>query len=207
MFFTYEHLKFRYDPFPIGLARPLMDEGTYRTFVENFPPLDIFKSFAVMGKEGQLDLGYRYASPVARRLRQLRDGLRGKASSGKYSPLRARFEFSALPVDGGFLVPHTDAPTKVATIVVSMLKDGEWDPAFGGGTDFNKPKSDHLRYNQMNRSAAFEDMDVIDSLDFVPNQGVMFVKTFNSWHSVRPMTGQGSKATRNTLTVTVEKLA
>ena len=41
MFFTYEHLKFRYDPFPIGLARPLMDEGTYRTFVDNLPPLDL----------------------------------------------------------------------------------------------------------------------------------------------------------------------
>ena len=79
--------------------------------------------------------------------------------------------------------------------------------SFGGGTDFNRPKADHLRFNQMNRLAAFEDMEVIDTLDFTPNQGVMFVKTFNSWHSVRPMTGRGSTATRNTLTVTVEKLA
>jgi hypothetical protein len=32
-------------------------------------------------------------------------------------------------------------------------------------------------------------MDVIDTFEFTPNQAVMFVKTFNSWHSVRPMTG------------------
>jgi hypothetical protein len=32
----------------------------------------------------------------------------------------------------------------------------------------------------------------------------MFVKTFNSWHSVRPMTGAGSEAMRRTLTINIE---
>jgi hypothetical protein len=30
------------------------------------------------------------------------------------------------------------------------------------------------------------------------------VKTFNSWHSVRPMTGIGSDALRRTLTINIE---
>ena len=50
----------------------------------------------------------------------------------------------------------------------------------------------------------FKDMDVLDTYEFTPNQAVMFVKTFNSWHSVRPMTGQGSEAMRKTLTINIE---
>ena len=40
-----------------------------------------------------------------------------------FRSLEARFEFSALPADGGNIVPHTDAPTKIVTMVVSM-EDG-----------------------------------------------------------------------------------
>jgi hypothetical protein len=36
---------------------------------------------------------------------------------------------------------------------------------------------------------------------------VMFIKTFNSWHSVRPMTGKGSEAMRRTLTINIEAFA
>jgi hypothetical protein len=33
---------------------------------------------------------------------------------------------------------------------------------------------------------------------------VVFVKTYNSWHSVRPMTGKGVEALRKTLTIVIE---
>ena len=36
MYFSYDNLKFRYEPFPIGLAKPLMEESAYEEFVENF---------------------------------------------------------------------------------------------------------------------------------------------------------------------------
>jgi hypothetical protein len=36
---------------------------------------------------------------------------------------------------------------------------------------------------------------------------VVFVKTFNSWHSVRPMTGSGSALMRKTLTINIEAAA
>jgi hypothetical protein len=48
-------------------------------------------------------------------------------------------------------------------------------------------------------------MEVIDTYDFRPNQAVMFVRTFNSWHSVRPMQGKGSPAMRRTLTINIEE--
>ena len=47
-------------------------------------------------------------------------------------------------------------------------------------------------------------MEVLDTFDFTPNQAVVFVKTDNSWHCVRPMKGQGSDAMRKTLTINIE---
>jgi hypothetical protein len=85
-----------------------------------------------------------------------------------------------------------------------MVEEGEWKPDFGGGTDVNRPKDKRFCFNQLNKLAAFDDMEVIDTYDFGPNQLVLFVKTFNSWHSVRPMTGTGSKQLRKTLTINIE---
>ena len=59
----------------------------------------------------------------------------------------------------------------------------------------------------MNRLAGFEDMEVLDTYEFTANQAVIFVKTFNSWHSVRPMTGRDSNALRRTLTINIERNA
>ena len=253
MFFSYDHIKFRYDPFPIALAKPFMEPGLYEQFVQNFPPIGIFESFEELGKQGRkytlsekenkkvyldfvhsiplwrdfyawiksdafpygvmemlrqhdIDLGYRYVPPVRRLGRSVKNLIRGRHSA-RYVPLKARFEFSALPADGGHLVPHTDAPTKIVTIIVSILREREWDPSFGGGTDVNQPKEERHRFNYVNRLASFEDMEVLGTYDFTANQAVIFVKTFNSWHSVRPMTGSASSPLRKTLTINIEALA
>ena len=47
-------------------------------------------------------------------------------------------------------------------------------------------------------------MDILHTYEFRPNQAVVFVKTFNSWHSVRPMSAHGSKLLRKTLTINIE---
>jgi hypothetical protein len=252
MFFSYDNVKFRYDPFPIALAKPIMEPGLYEQFVDSFPPIEIFESFQELGKQGRkytlsekenkkayldfvqsvplwrdfhawiksdvfpyglmqilqqhdIDLGYRYVPPVRRLSRSVKNLIRGRRSS-RYVPLKARFEFSALPAEGGHLVPHTDAPTKIVTMIVSILRAGEWEPSFGGGTDVNQPKKECHRFNHLNRLASFEDMEVLDTYEFTPNQAVIFVKTFNSWHSVRPMAGRGSSALRKTLTINIERI-
>jgi len=151
-----------------------------------------------------IDLGYKKLPTTARRLAKLARNLtRGRLDAGQ-PPLSARFEFSMLPAEGGHVIPHTDSPGKIVTLVVSMVGEGEWDPAFGGGTDVNRPKDARLCYNELNRQAAFDDVEVLDTYEFTPNQAVVFVKTFNSWHSVRPMTGNGSAAMRKTLTINIE---
>ena len=189
MFFDYGQAEFRYTPFPIGIAKPVMPDARYAELVANFPPVELFESFEQMGKKGRKftlspkENKKRYddfvqgnplwrefhqwiksrdfvygalemlagashrsrlplrAARAARLVRQAKSLLRGRRAPG-YVPLEARFEFSALPADGGNLPPHTDAPTKIVTMIVSILEDGEWDEAIGGGTDVNWPKDD-----------------------------------------------------------------
>jgi len=118
--------------------------------------------------------------------------------------LKGRLEFSMLPVDGGFVRPHTDMPKKVVTFVVPIFKDGEWNPAYGGGTDINRAKDPRHAFNRLNEKLSFEDAEVLHTYPFAANQCLVFVKTFNSLHSVRPMTGTGSSAMRRSLTINIE---
>ena len=55
--------------------------------------------------------------------------------------------------------------------------------------------------------APFEDIEVFDTLEFSPNQVLMFIKTFNLWHSVKPMLGKGTDAMRRTLAINIEAFA
>ncbi len=52
MIFSFEHLQLRYEPFPIGVARPLMEESVYEQFLDSFPPMDLFEDYKQMGKPG-----------------------------------------------------------------------------------------------------------------------------------------------------------
>ena len=238
----------RYEPFPIGLARPAMDPGLYKQLLADYPPREYFDYLPKVGhkyslseknnpkkyeawvaehprwrefhrwikspefiegvlkalKDRGVDTGYRARVPTSKRLSKLARSLaRGHIDAGKPG-LTARFEFSMLPADGGSVIPHTDSPGKVITLVVSMVDEGEWPAQFGGGTDVNRPTDPRLYYNELNRQAGFEQMEILETFPFDPNQVVVFVKTFNSWHSVRPMTGQGSPAMRKTLTINIE---
>jgi len=249
MYFNYDHLEFRYEPFPIGLAKPLIEPGLYKEMLAGYPDREWFMYLEKLGHKyslsehfnpktfrkfldanplwndfnrwiksrdftrgvidalarRSLDIGY---DPDMTVLKQWRKRLthRGRLNCSA-SRLISRFEFSMLPADGGNIKPHTDSPSKIITLVVSMVDEGEWDPAFGGGTDVNQAKDVRRNFNQTNDQGRFEDMDVIDTFEFTPNQAVIFIRTFNSWHSVRPMTGKGSDAMRKTLTINIEAFA
>ncbi len=110
-----------------------------------------------------------------------------------------------LPAEGGYVTPHTDTPRKIITLVVSMVKAGEWDPSFGGGTEVDRAKNHRHAFNRANRYIPFEEAEPLHTFEFNPNQCVIFIKTFNSLHCVRPMTGNGSTAMRRRLTINIEK--
>lgn len=120
--------------------------------------------------------------------------------------LSARFEFSMLPANGGFIRPHTDSPQKIITLVVAMLGKGEWNPAFGGGTDVLRPKDITNNYNFKNNYLEFDEVETLTTFEYQPNQCVIFIKTFNSLHAVRPMTAQDGQLMRKTLTINIEKV-
>lgn len=122
------------------------------------------------------------------------------------SNISARFEFSMLPADGGFIKPHTDSPQKIITLVVGILNDGEWNPAFGGGTEVLRPKDSTDNFNYKNRYLEFDDVETLDKFEYTPNNCTIFIKTFNSLHAVRPMLARGSDLMRKTLTINIERV-
>jgi hypothetical protein len=151
----------------------------------------------------QIDLGLHFPISFGRRLQTTwRDLRRARWPRGDVA-LRSRFEFSALPAQGGSVTPHTDAPGKVITLVVSM--ESSWDKSLGGGTDVIRPLDARQSFNWLNRKLEFDEIEVLDTLEFEPNQVVVFTKTFNSWHCVRPMQGSDPALMRRTLTINIEE--
>jgi hypothetical protein len=244
----FSHLKMRYAPFPIGIARPVMDQATYQRFLDAFPPIELFEDYAYLGKVGNkltlsekenyatyqrfiskepwcdlhrwiknddfpyyimnmlrgasIDLGFKQVSRWTRIRKMLRS--RSVDYEVRNPRLRSRFEFSILRGDGGNLPPHTDAPSKAVTIIVSMARDGEWHDAWGGGTSVYQPRHERLNFNKMNKTADFSDMELIETYPFVPNQAIIFVKTHNSWHAVEPIVANDPNVLRRTLTINIE---
>jgi hypothetical protein len=148
-----------------------------------------------------LDLKECFQSPAAHMIKTLRKG-RFPAPGPR---LRSRFEFSVLKADGGEVAPHTDTPRKIITLVLAMIRDGEWEPHYGGNLDINRPTDPAYAFNWKNRVVPWDKIELVESIPFVPNQCMVFVKTFNSLHSVRRMTQAGSKALRKTVTIVIEK--
>lgn len=152
-----------------------------------------------------LPLHEAFETPSQRLRRGLRSIKHGHFPS-RGLRLRSRFEFSSLKADGGRVEPHTDVPRKVITLVLSMIRPGEWDTAYGGGLDINRAKDNRYAYNWQNRMVPWDKIEILDTVPFVPNQCIVFVKTHNSLHSVREMTQKNSKALRKSVTIVIEKV-
>jgi hypothetical protein len=117
--------------------------------------------------------------------------------------LSARFEFSAMPLQGGNILPHTDSPQKIITLVLSMRERAGWDEANGGSTEVMRPRDPAKSFNLANKYLTFDEVETVRHMPFDPNQCVIFIKTFNSLHAVRPMSGPAGMF-RRTLTINIE---
>lgn len=130
--------------------------------------------------------------------------LKSRIRMGK-RPIRARFEFQIHPADGGYITPHTDSPRKLITIVLTMHSGAEWDISWGGGTEVQVPIDEKNNFNHINYSLPFDKLNTIQVYDFNSNQALIFLKTFNSWHCVKPINGpQG--AFRRSIVINLEDL-
>lgn len=248
-YLDFTNLRFRYEPFPVGVAENIIPAEIYQQMLLCWPPTELFKVMPELGNKlalsekfhsrnyhrfvashpvwkgfhqwiksddfinhvmkaleaNHIDLGYRQdVSGFKRISKAIKSALRGRPSH-RGARLTARFEFQMMPATGGHIVPHTDTAAKIVTLVLSMPEPGEWDPAWGGGTDINRHRKPQYSFNWLNRQAPFEDMDIVDTYAYRPNQGVLFVKTFNSWHSVRPMLGNDQSAMRKSLIINITR--
>ncbi|MFC7052279.1 hypothetical protein ACFQI3_06205 [Hansschlegelia quercus] len=156
-------------------------------------------------RDHDVDLGFKRSqqSRGKRIKKAARSLMRGRLPSVE-APLYSRFEFSALPAHGGVVTPHTDAPEKFVTIVFSMVRPGEWQDQWGGGTDILLPKDETKSFNYMNKQVPYDQTEMTASVPYKPNQAMIFVKTHNSLHGVRQMVGPEG-AMRRTLTVVIER--
>lgn len=175
-----------------ALAKAGVDLGLDRARIRNRSRFD--------GAEAVLQ---RLPRGIAKAIHSTEDRLL-RARSGR-PVLRARFEFSTLRGDGGHILPHTDAPQKLITLVLSMLGPDGWNADWGGGTEVLRPKDPSASFNRLNRYLAFEETERLHTYPFEPNQCVVFVKTFNSLHGVAPVLG-GPEVERRTLTINIERV-
>lgn len=188
--------------------------ANYHRFIDSNRPWNKFYSWVksddfihqVGGflKSRNIDLGLdEYTKSFGQRLG---DSIRrlGKGKLPSRRRLRSRFEFSVLKADGGEVAPHTDAPRKIVTLVMTMIKDGEWSQDLGGGLDINRSTDDAYKFNWKNQIVPWDKIEVVETVPFVPNQCMIFVKTFNSLHSVKPMRSKGSDALRKSVTIVLE---
>jgi len=152
-----------------------------------------------------VDLGIRRQElTLSRRWRKLLLNLRRGRLPVTASPIYSRFEFSMLPAKGGEVIPHTDAARKFITLIVTMVEEGDWTPDWGGGTDILRPKDPAKNFNYTNEPLPYDACEVLKTVHFRPNQAMLFVKTFNSLHGVREMTGPEG-VLRRTLTINIER--
>lgn len=250
---SFANTEFIYEPYPIGVAHNVFEDGSYKSLVESFPSAELFKFMPALGNKyslselnnpglyndyvnasgpwrefhrwlkreefpyevlsmlcgRQIDLGIRKPEgdgakvPAPTLLERLRGGRHPPETS---AGLSARFEFSMLPAAGGFIKPHTDSPQKIITLVIAILNEGEWDASYGGGTEVLKPKDVTKNFNYTNRYLEFDEVETLKTFEYRPNQCVIFIKTFNSLHAVRPMTGNGAGLMRKTLTINIERV-
>ena len=156
-----------------------------------------------MLRSHNIDLGLTnipFSERMVRRWKALKKG----SPQPHFPKLRSRFEFSSMPITGGSIRPHTDHPSKVVTMVIPILRENEWNEDYGGGTSVVWPKDRTRSYNYTNGYLDFDEVDCVRTYPFEPNQCLVFVKTYNSWHAVWPMTGNDPTILRRTLTINIE---
>lgn len=153
--------------------------------------------------EHHIDVGFRSGTTWRKQtVKNIKAMLRGR-SSNRGVRLKGTWEFQMIPAHGGYLLPHTDAPNKIVAMTLSMISPGEWDESWGGGIDIGVAKEDRRVYNQLNVQADFDEIDWVDGIAFRPNTGVLFVKTYDSWHAVRPIQGPDDGTMRRNLVINI----
>jgi hypothetical protein len=223
--FNWDSVSVRHEPFSVFYIRDFLRPSFYRELAEAFPLLSHFRYRETLGNkylltesEGEPYYDFIKANPAWQKFyteiksinfrsqvlsflrSHMGQGIQDGELAGSFT---SRFEFSALTTNGGSQRPHTDSPRKVVTLALSLMKEGEWIPDWGGGTSICTPKDRTLYLNYSNQYLDFDDVEVIDTFPFLPNACVMFVKTSVSWHCVTPINLPDDTPIRKTVAISL----
>ena len=218
-----QQIDFRYEPFPIGYAPNVISPRFYNRLLDAWPAQSLFAHIPGYGNKFSLSPRHNpegYKAFIASSepwllmfqmvqsqpfIEYVLECLRAHNIDLGYNAdqLSSRFEFSMLSGEGGNMLPHTDSPQKLITLVVYMARPGEWDPAWGGGTSMLKPKDIRKNYNHLNVYLKFEETECLHTYPYLGNGCVVFIKTFNSYHAVYPIQGSAD-VLRKSLTINIE---
>jgi len=223
---SFERLTVIREPYAVARATRVLEPSLYATLAGSFPSVDLFQGTSGGSVNRKLTLSesshpdqyhaflasqpawqafHAYVKAPAFISQMLALLRQHQIAVDADVPLSARFEFSLLPADGGVLCPHTDIPEKRVTVVLAMRQDGDgWQDAWGGGTDILRPTDATVELIDYQADRAR--FDLVESMPYVPNAAVVFVKTLNSWHSVGPLTGPVGQL-RKTVTINIEDAA
>ena len=67
-----------------------------------------------------------------------------------------------------------------------------------------RPKDIRKNYNVYNSYFNFDECETLRTVEYLPNQGILFLKTFNSLHCVAPIRNEGGDVYRKTLTINID---
>ena len=102
------------------------------------------------------------------------------------------FEFSSIPLQNGYIMPHTDGGNKLVGFVIPIIDHKDQYKADNLGTKIFKAKTDKYKFNFYNKTVPFDHAELVRELPFEQNQMSLHVKTFNSLHGVGPIVNKGS---------------
>lgn len=194
------------NPFPIAVLDDLFEEQDYLELQRTFPvgrekPF-IYDAFEKNNfNESHEDfMPFIRSSPIWQKCGNLMRGagpLIGKLFDMNFSPKRVKFEFSMLK-NGGGLKPHPDSKSKTFTMVFYCPRN-DWDPAWGGNfeavSSLIDPDGDWS-----GKYAEWNQVETVLSPTFKHNRAVVFMRTNNSLHGVRPISCP-ENAVRTTCTI------
>lgn len=194
------------EPFRVRYFDDAMDEALWLRLAEAFPHGEALHSLNAVGLKNNLcDRDEGFAAYVDRRpvWREFHGWLRaafpqicadvfGLKPGGKRT---VRFEFSALPGDGGEVKPHPDTSKKLATAV--MYFDSEWDQAWGGAFEALRHKTEPDA-DWTDRRPAWDDVETVLAVPIAPRRIGFMLRRNNSLHGVRPIS---APVPRRTITV------
>jgi len=132
---------------------------------------------------------------------RFRDSIIGEGASRLFpQDIRISFEFSRLEY-GSYVVPHTDAPEKLVSMIF-FFPESDWRTEYGGGTTFYRPKNHDLEHNWFNRKTPFDKLIPVHEFAFEPNCLILFLKSRNSFHGV-PHVKMPEGKPRNSLNLSI----